>query len=201
MDLFPPDPSANLLPRDGIVHHLGRVLTDERADHYRNVLMNSVPWRHDEVVICGKHIVTARKVSWYGDSQFSYTYSGITRHALPWNEELMELKTLVEQRCGAYFNSCLLNLYQNGNEGMTWHSDDEKSLEPHAAIASLSLGAERKFCFKHKRLPLSMAVMLEHGSLLVMKGGTQTHWLHSIPKSKRILAPRINLTFRTIATQ
>ena len=201
MDLFPPDPQDNLLPCDGLVNYHGRLLPRTAADHYFAALLNAVPWQHDEAIIFGKHIVTARKVAWYGDADFAYAYSGITRHALPWNPELTQLKTLVEEHCGTSFNSCLLNLYADGSEGMGWHSDDEKTLAHHAAIASVSFGAERRFCFKHKRISQTAEIVLEHGSLLVMKGETQTHWLHSIPKAKPILAPRINLTFRTITRQ
>jgi len=116
---------------------------------------------------------------------------------LPWNEHLLNLKAIIEERCHTRFNSCLLNLYDHGDQGMSWHSDDEKSLAMHAAIASVSFGAERRFCFKHKRTAQTAEIVLEHGSLLVMRDKTQTHWLHSIPKSKRITEPRINLTFRT----
>jgi alkylated DNA repair dioxygenase AlkB len=197
MDLFPPDPSTNLLPSDGTVNYLGRIFALTEADHYTTTLLNEVPWQHDEAIIFGKHIVTARKVAWCGDSQFAYAYSGITRQSLPWNETLIRLKATVEHHCGATFNSCLLNLYEHGDQGMAWHSDDEKSLGRNTAIASVSFGAERRFCFKHKRTAETAEIILEHGSLLVMKGTTQTHWLHSIPKAKRITEPRINLTFRT----
>ena len=152
--------------------------------------------KNDEVIVLGKHHVTARKVVWYGDWGFSYSYSGTTQKALPWTAELLELKILVEQLSHVRLNSCLLNLYHHGGEGMGWHSDDEKSLGRNSSIASLSFGAEREFRFKHKRLPATAQVLLEHGSLLVMKDGTQTHWLHSIPQSRKILTPRINLTFR-----
>lgn len=198
MDLFPPDPTANLLPCDGTVHYLGRVLGSKEAWKYHDALLQKVPWKRDEAIIFGRRIVTAREVAWYGDASFRYTYSGTTKEALPWNEELRALKELIEQRTATTFNSCLLNLYHDGSEGMAWHSDDEKSLGRHATIASLSLGAERKFCLKHKRRPPSVVMLLEHGSLLVMKDTTQTNWLHSIPKSKRVLTPRINLTFRTM---
>ena len=201
MDLFPPDPSLNLLPADGIVNYHGTIMSAAEADRYRDALLREVPWQPDEVLIYGKHITTARKVAWYGDAHFAYTYSGITRKALPWNRELLELKALIEQRSGERFNSCLLNLYHDGNEGMSWHSDDEKTLGRHSAIASLSLGAERRFCFKHKHKPLNAEILLEHGALLLMKGSTQTNWLHSIPKSKKISDLRINLTFRTIVGQ
>ncbi len=201
MDLFPPDPSFNLLPCDGTVNYHGRIISLPDADRYATALLNEVAWQRDEVVIFGKHITTARKVAWYGDSRFSYAYSGITREALPWTESLAGLKTIIERHCSTTFNSCLLNLYEHGDQGMAWHSDDEKSLAQHAAIASVSFGAERRFCFKHKRTSQTAEIVLEHGSLLVMRDTTQTHWLHSIPKSKRITEPRINLTFRTIVGQ
>jgi len=197
MDLFPPDPNANLLPCDVTVNYHGRIFSMAEANDHQTALLNDVPWQHDEAIIYGKHIITARKVAWYGDSDFGYTYSGITRQALPWNEHLLKLKATVEEHCQTRFNSCLLNLYDHGEQGMSWHSDDEKSLGLNTAIASVSFGAERRFCFKHKRAAQTAEIVLEHGSLLVMKDSTQTHWLHSIPKSKRITEPRINLTFRT----
>ena len=194
MDLFTPDSETNLLPFDGVVNYHGPVMSTETAANYYEAMSSRVPWEHDEVVIFGKRIVTARKVAWVGE--VSYSYSGTTKQALPWSEELRALKTMVEERCGAAFNSCLLNFYHDGGEGMGWHSDDEKSIEQHSCIASLSLGAERKFSFKHKRSGESVSFVLETGSLLVMKDETQTHWLHSLPKSKRVHEPRINLTFR-----
>lgn len=198
MDLFGNDPTANLLPCDGTVNYFGPVLTVSEVRRHYDALLRDIPWKHDEAVIFGKRIVTARKVAWYGDSDFSYTYSGTTKQALDWTPELAELKTLVESLAGSRFNSCLLNLYHNGGEGMAWHSDDEKSLVRNSAIASLSLGAEREFRFKHKRDGLKTSVLLESGSLLVMRNATQSHWLHSIPKSKKVISPRINLTFRTM---
>jgi alkylated DNA repair dioxygenase AlkB len=111
---------------------------------------------------------------------------------------LLELKKIAEEITGATFNSCLLNLYHNGNEGMAWHSDDEKSLGKNTAIASFSFGAERKFSLKHKKSKEAVSIILENGSLLLMKGTTQDNWLHCLPKAKKINAPRINLTFRTI---
>ena len=112
--------------------------------------------------------------------------------------ELLELKSIIEEKTDLKFNSCLLNLYHNGNEGMAWHSDAEKDLKKNGAIGSLSLGAERKFAFKHKETKETISLILEHGSLLVMKDITQSHWLHRLPPTKRIDKPRINLTFRTI---
>lgn len=194
MDLFTPDPELNLLPCDGVVNYHGPVMSADDAANHLEALGSRVPWTHDEVVIFGKRIVTSRKVAWFGE--VPYSYSGTTKQALPWNEELLALRSLIEERCGTTFNSCLLNLYHDGNEGMGWHSDDEKSIEPHSCIASVSFGAERRFSFKHKRSGDTVSVQLETGSLLLMKGETQTHWLHSLPKSKRVKEPRINLTFR-----
>lgn len=117
---------------------------------------------------------------------------------MPWTKELIDLKHIIETKTGETFNSCLLNLYHNGNEGMAWHSDGEKDLKKDGAIGSLTFGAERKFAFKHKKSGEKVQLVLQHGSLLVMKDVTQTHWLHRLPPTKVITKPRINLTFRTI---
>jgi alkylated DNA repair dioxygenase AlkB len=201
MDLFGYEPSQNILPCDGTVNYFGPVLGTREAEDYLKILLTTVPWRNDEAIIYGRHIITARKVAWYGDANYAYTYSGTTKTALAWTRELLALKTLVEGKTGTAFNSCLLNLYHDGNEGMSWHSDDEKSLGANSTIASLSFGAERKFSFRHKRSGESVSLVLEDGSLLVMKGTTQTYWQHSLPKSKKITVPRINLTFRTMVLE
>lgn len=197
---FPSDPSLNLLPGDGIVYYYGKLMTSEEAGAMAEALLNRIEWRNDEAVIYGKRIITKRKVAWYGDQPFSYTYSKTTKTALPWTPELLILKNLAEKHSGETYNSCLLNLYHNGSEGMAWHCDGEKDLRKNGVIASLSFGAERKFCFKHKHSGEKIDVFLEAGSLLVMKGETQTHWLHRLPPSTKIHQPRINLTFRTIVT-
>src|SRR4051812_17887002 len=200
MDLFNQhiDETINYLPQDGIVNYYGKLLTIKQADHYLDKLLTTIHWKNDEAVIFGRHIITKRKVAWYGNDNYDYTYSNITRQALKWTKELLELKQLVEEKTGDLFNSCLLNLYHTGEEGMAWHSDDEKTLGENSSIASFSFGAERKFSFKHKQTKETISMMLEHGSLLVMKGASQTHWLHCLPKSKRITTPRVNLTFRTM---
>jgi alkylated DNA repair dioxygenase AlkB len=197
---FPADPSVNLLPGDGIVHYYGKLMSAPEASTMAEALLNRIEWRNDEAVIYGKRIITKRKVAWYGEEPFSYTYSNTTKTALPWTPELLALKNLAEKYSGETYNSCLLNLYHDGSEGMAWHSDGEKDLRKNGAIGSLSFGAERKFCFKHKQTGEKIDVFLEAGSLLVMKGETQTHWLHRLPPSTKIHQPRINLTFRTIVT-
>lgn len=198
MDLFNNNAIVNLLPFDGEVNYLGTALNLQEAHYYFEQLINTIQWENDKATIFGKLIVTKRKVAWYGDKPFNYTYSNNTKSALPWTQDLLALKNLIELKTGETYNSCLLNLYHNGSEGMAWHSDAEKDLKKNGAIASLSLGAERNFMFKHKTTLQTVAVTLEKGSLLVMKGTTQTHWLHRLPPTKKVKTPRINLTFRTI---
>ena len=200
MDLFNNEIHSltNLLPKDGIVVYYKNILTSQEANHYFDYLLNTIEWKNDQAFIYGKLIITKRKVAWYGDTDFEYTYSKTTKRALPWTKELVELKQMIEDKTGEKFNSCLLNLYHNGDEGMAWHSDAEKELKKNGAIGSLSLGAERKFTFKHKETKETISLILENGSLLVMKGTTQSSWLHRLPPTKLISTPRINLTFRTI---
>ncbi len=198
MNLFQPEPQENILPNDGTVNYFGPVITFAEATYFFEELMHTIAWKNDEAKIFGQHFITPRKAAWYGDKAFPYTYSGTTKYALPWTKELLELKQLVERVSGATYNSCLLNLYHTGKEGMAWHSDDETALKKNAAIASVSLGAERKFAFKHKSNHATVSIVLEHGSLLVMKDETQTNWLHRLPPTKKIETPRINLTFRTM---
>lgn len=192
------DPEQNYLPYDGTVQYYGKVVQTAAADHYFEALLHTIAWENDQALIFGKLFTTKRKVAWYGDRRFEYTYSNMNKYALPWTVELIELKALVETLTGETFNSCLLNLYHSGEEGMAWHSDAETDLKKNGAIASLSFGAERKFAFKHKQSKEKVELYLEHGSLLVMKDVTQTHWLHRLPPTKKVSAARINLTFRTI---
>lgn len=192
------DLAKNILPFGGIVNYYGKVFDQKRADNFLSILLKTIEWKNDEATIFGKKIVTKRKVAWYGEEAFEYTYSKTTKSALPWTQALLELKLSIEKLTEDTFNSCLLNLYHDGNEGMTWHSDGEKDLKKQGCIASLSFGAERKFSFKHKETKTKTELILENGSLLIMKGDTQANWLHRLPPTKRIFSPRINLTFRTI---
>ncbi|MES2419385.1 MAG: alpha-ketoglutarate-dependent dioxygenase AlkB [Bacteroidota bacterium] len=196
MDLF--NTTHNLLPKEGMVNYYGPVLTLQEANQYFDCLFETIAWENDKAIIFGKSILTKRKVAWYGDEAFEYTYSNTTKQALTWTKELLLLKDLCEEKTGETYNSCLLNLYHDGNEGMAWHSDGEKDLKKNGAIASLSLGSARKFGFKHKQSKATIYLVLENGSLLVMKADTQSHWLHRLPPSRLITKPRINLTFRTI---
>lgn len=198
MDLFSQDSLVNILPYDGETNYHGIVLTKQQCDFFYHNLLNEIPWENDQAVIFGKHYITKRKVSWFGDREFEYKYSGITKRARIWTSELMQLKNIIEEISGETYNSCLLNLYHNGSEGMAWHSDGEKTLLENGAIASVTLGAVRKFSFKHKESKQRIDINLENGSLLVMKGTTQKYWLHRLPPTKKVHTPRINLTFRTI---
>lgn len=198
MDLFNSDTNTNLLSYDGEVIYYGHIVSENEAKRYYDILLNEIPWQNDEAIIYGKRIITKRKVAWYGNEAYNYTYSRTTKTALPWTPTLLKLKEITEKTCGNTFNSCLLNLYHDGSEGMAWHSDDEKSLGKNTVIGSFSFGAVRKFSFKHKVTGEKIDTILDSGSLLVMKGPTQTNWLHRLPPSSKIKHPRINLTFRTI---
>jgi alkylated DNA repair dioxygenase AlkB len=192
------DKTINLLPYDGIVNYYGPIINNESANSFYKTLLDTIDWRNDEAYLFGKKYITKRKVAWYGDLAFEYAYSNVTKKATPWTKELLILKNLVEKESQEIYNSCLLNLYHSGDEGMAWHSDAEKDLKKNGAIGSISFGAERKFSFKHKETQEIVSLILEHGSLLVMKDATQTNWLHRLPPSSKVFQPRINLTFRSI---
>ncbi len=203
MDLFNQDSveNVNLLPKDGTVNYFGKIMPTINALSYLDYLLNEIQWENDVAIIFGKRIETKRKVAWYAENSFEYTYSNTTKTALKWTKELLDLKEVIEKKSGETFNSCLLNLYHNGSEGMGWHSDGETDLKKNGAIASVSFGAERKFAFKHKASKETVSQVLENGSLLVMKGTTQTYWVHRLPPTKLVSKPRVNLTFRTIVSR
>ena len=186
----------NIINQDGQAHYFGIIVNAEQKHTYFNELLNKIEWTNEKLIMFGKEIITKRKVAFYGDSLMSYTYSNKTKQALSWTPLLLEIKNLTTSYTGSHYNACLLNLYHDGEEGMGWHSDDEKEIIPNSSIASLSFGAERKFAIKHKTTKETHSILLENGSLFEMLGSFQKHWLHSMPKSKKIIAPRINLTFR-----
>lgn len=189
-----------LIPCDGSVEYIPTIFNEKDSIFYFNKLFQNIPWENDKIQIFGKEIITKRKVAWFGSQPFKYTYSKNTRTALPWSKELLKIKEIIEKKTGEEFNSCLLNLYHDGNEAMGWHTDNEKELKENGTIASVSFGVARKFSFKHRRSNEIISIQLENGSLLLMKGETQKHWLHRLHPSKKISEMRINLTFRTIAT-
>ena len=170
------------------------------ADVVFRQCQEKIQWKQQYIQLFGKTIAQPRLCAWYGDPGTSYTYSGLRLDPLPWPAWLSKLKISIEQCTSCHFNSVLLNYYRDGSDSMGWHSDDEKELGEAPSIASLSLGEERSFHFKSKKLdpPQRSKLILGHGSLLLMKGSTQQYYLHQIPKSKKKLGARINLTFRYV---
>ena len=191
----------NIIAQDGIALYHEKVLTDEQIKPLYEELLNKINWENERVVMFGKEIITKRKVAFYSDPLIAYTYSSKTKIGLPWKDPLFILKNIVESLTKQTYNACLLNLYHNGEEAMGWHSDNEKEIIANSSIASLSIGASRKISFKHKVTKETISIQLGNGSLLEMKGTIQSHWLHTLPKSKKITESRINLTFRQMHAQ
>jgi alkylated DNA repair dioxygenase AlkB len=192
------DSATNLLQRDGCANYFPGIFDPIRSSTLFDALKSSLDWQFDQIYMFGKLITTKRKVAWVGDEACTYTYSGVEKKPQPWTPELLDIKCELEKIAKWRFNSCLLNLYHDGNEAMGWHSDDEKELDQAAPIASLSLGGARKFSFKHKFNKTTTSLILETGSVLVMHPPTQAFWHHSLLKTKRPVSERINLTFRSI---
>ena len=198
-DLFAPAPTDNLLPYDGKVNDLGGVIDYPSALYY--ALLTTLPWQPDIVTLFGKTHVTTRQIVWMGDSDASYQYSGHTRPAIAWTDSVFHVKHHIEQQLlkigiNTHFNAWLLNYYPSVDDGMGYHADDEKELGEQPIIASLSLGATRKFVLKHKKTQDKVELYLESGQLIVMHGDTQKYWKHTVTKTKTVLEGRISLTFR-----
>ena len=191
----------NILPQDGIALYYEKIVNDEEIKGLFDALLNNIHWENERVIMFGKEIVTKRKVAFFSDPSISYRYASKTKIGLPWTSSLLIIKNIVESITKESYNACLLNLYHNGEESMGWHSDNEKEIIANSSIASLSLGANRKFSFKHKVSKETVSIELEDGSLLEMKGSVQAHWWHALLKSKKVTAARINLTFRQMHTQ
>ena len=188
----------NILPQDGIALYFEKIVTDDEVKQLYDALLNNIHWENERVIMFGKEIITKRKVAFFSDPSISYRYASKTKIGMPWTSTLLTIKNRVESITKESYNACLLNLYHNGEESMGWHSDNEKEIIANSSIASLSLGANRKFSFKHKLSKETVSVELEAGSLLEMKGSVQTHWWHALIKSKKITDARINLTFKCI---
>jgi alkylated DNA repair dioxygenase AlkB len=194
----PKDYLVNILPKFGSVYYYPEVFDEASSTNLMKVLQESLVWTSDQLMMFGKVITTRRKVAWVGDANCSYTYSGMQKNPQAWTPELLLIKARLEDIAKSEFNSCLLNLYHDGEDGMGWHSDDEKELDATAPIASLSFGSKRKFAFRNKEDKSTISLFLENGSALIMGAPTQDYWQHSLLKTKTITAPRINLTFRKI---
>ena len=174
-------------------------LDEQESDRLLTQMTETIDWRQDWITIYGRSMPQPRLTAWYGDPGKSYTYSGITMHPSPWTRTLLDLKTKAEAVSGVVFNSVLLNLYRDGNDSMGWHSDDEPELGQNPVIGSVSLGGTRRFMLRHRaEKGLKHQLELTSGSFLLMQGTTQHYWQHQNPKAKRLVPPRINLTFRVI---
>ena len=181
-------------------------LQPQEADRALARLWRELDWSRREITLFGRRVLQPRLVAWYGEPDAIYRYSGLTLEPLPWHPLLRTLKSRVEERSGCRFNSVLANAYRDGNDSMGWHSDDEKELGREPVIASLSLGAPRRFLLRPKnRAPGQpaerLALPLAHGSLLLMKGTSQQRFQHSLPRTRRPVGLRINLTYRRVGAQ
>jgi alkylated DNA repair dioxygenase AlkB len=161
-------------------------------------LLEAVRWQQHDVIVYGKKHLQPRLVAWFGDAGTAYTYAGLTLHPSTWTNPILETKAVCEELAGTRFNSVLLNLYRDGNDTVGWHSDDEPELGQNPTIVSVSLGATRRFDLRHKQTKETVKVALASGSALVMAGRTQATWSHQVARTKKVMEPRINLTFRHV---
>ena len=185
----------NILPYDGVTKYIPNFFKEAHLS-YLDHLSNEVAWKHDELTLYGKKIITKRQVAFEGDKHIEYTYSKQQKIASPWSQVVLEIKNKIETELNTSFNGCLLNLYASGDIAMAWHSDKEPELESEGIIASVSFGATRTFQLKHKQSGEKIDLKLENGSLLVMGMQSQEHWMHQLKKEPKMVEPRINLTFR-----
>lgn len=187
-----------LTRQDGEIDYLPDFLPLREQARLFDRLAETLAWNQERIRIAGREVPVPRLVAWYGEPEARYAYSGVVHEPLPWTAELTELRLAVEQAADARFNSVLANWYRGGEDSMGWHADDEPELGRCPVIASLSLGAKRRFLMEHKRAKTRLTLDLGEGGLLLMAGETQHHWRHSLPKTKLPVGPRINLTFRLI---
>ena len=196
--LFQPQSIPLELPDSDIIYY-PEFLTMQDSTILFETLLTETPWKQDEITVYGKRHLQPRLTALYGDAKKNYSYSNIKMNPIYWTPLLQKLKSQVENVCDTNFNVVLLNYYRNNNDGNGWHADNEKELGKNPIIASLSFGSNRIFQLKHNQDKLlKRSLILEQGSLLIMKGFTQEFWKHQIPKSSKLIGPRINLTFRTI---
>lgn len=195
--LFDDEIKLNLIDAD--ITYYPSFITQEKASFYFNQFKNTIDWKQDEITIFGKTYAQPRLTALYANNEKPYSYSNIIMRPKPFTKELKEIKSVIENKASIQFTTCLLNLYRNGKDSNGWHADDEKELGKNPVIASITLGQERFFHLKYKsNKNLKCKILLEHGSLLLMKGKTQHFWQHQIPKTTKTIGERINLTFRVI---
>ena len=200
MNLFSKEKQHFKLPNAELIY-IPQFFSKEESDSYFKIIEIKTNWQHDDITVFGKTYKQPRLTALFGESKQSYGYSNIIMHPKPFTPTLNTIKTKVEDFCDDDFNTLLINLYRDGNDSNGWHADNEKELGENPVIASVSFGEARPFHFKHRTLKDQRhKLILEHGSLLIMKGEMQHHWLHQIAKTKKQIQPRINLTFRRLIT-
>lgn len=198
MNLFSKDIQEFHLP-DAELIYCPNFFSKHDADTYLLHFKNHINWQEDNITIFGKTYKQPRLTALYSETKNTYSYSGITMYPEAFSAELLKIKQKIEQFSNTTFNTVLLNLYRHGNDSNGWHADNEKELGKHPIIASLTFGEERPFHFKHKKIKDQRhKLVLQHGSLLIMKGAMQEYWLHQIAKTKKKVGERINLTFRKL---
>lgn len=196
--LFDSEPIVFDVPDASIIYY-PNFFSNEEASRLFDVLQKEIPWQQDDIKVYGKVYSQPRLTALFGNEGKSYSYSNLTMYPHTWSPLLLTIKEKVEKATDAIYSTVLLNYYRNGKDSNGWHADNEKELGKNPIIASLSLGEERVFQFKHNHLEnQKIKLTLEHGSLLLMKGTTQHFWKHQIPKTTKPIGPRINLTFRII---
>lgn len=197
---FPQHKEAWKLPlKDAEIYYYSKFISPLKASELFRILMEETPWQQDTIKVFGKTYPQPRLTALYASNQKSYIYSGIVMDPTIFTPALRQLKLEIESKISETFTTALLNLYRDGEDSNGWHSDNEKELGKNPVIASISLGSERYFHLKHRKEPKERyKILLEHGSLLLMKGPTQHCWLHQLPKSKKVTTSRINITFRSI---
>ncbi|CAM3610062.1 putative alkylated DNA repair protein [Flavobacterium saliperosum S13] len=198
MNLFPKDKITFDLP-DADIEYYPDFVSETEALSLFHKLLDEIPWQQDNITVFGKTHQQPRLTALFGKEGKPYSYSNISMHPHPWNELLTKIKLKVEKTTGHTFTSVLLNLYRDGKDSNGWHADNEKELGQNPIIASVSFGEKRTFQLKHNTIKeAKQSIVLENGSLLLMKGTTQHYWKHQIPKTTKPINQRINLTFRTI---
>lgn len=184
--------------QDGEYLFLPNFFNKQESNYFFDALLKKIEWKQEEMKMYGKVLKFPRLTAWYGDNNKPYSFSGINLNPTTWTDDLLKIKKIIEPKCNGIFNSVLLNLYRNGNDSISWHTDAEKELGKNPLIASVNFGATRKFQLRNRETKEKMEIELTHGSLLIMKGSLQHFWQHQVPKTKKTVGKRINLTFRII---
>lgn len=200
IDMFskPPEYGKPIQIKNGEYIYIPNFYQKEIADKYFKRLIEDIKWKQESMKMYGKELPFPRLTAWYGDQDKPYSFSGITLQPHPWSPGLLKVKTDIEAKANVVFNSVLLNRYRDGSDSISWHTDAEKELGENPIIASVNFGADRKFQLKHKDTNERIDIILQHGSLLIMQGELQHFWKHQIPKTKKPIGERVNLTFRVI---